>query len=798
MEQNIDSCIDLSERQFREILPNIFDAIPDGVFVINRDFSLVKANRFAKKYYGNSILGCKCYHTFKKITTPCERCPAKKSFQDGKQHRETTLLTNDKGETTFVEISTYPVFNAEGEVCHVVEHHKDVTQEKLTQKELIESKERYQKLYQNFPSAYQSLNESGHILDVNAEWLKIVGYQREEVIGRWFGNFLPDGQQKIFRSNFEEIKKQGSVNGAEYEILCKSGNPVFVTFDAITDYNNNRFLQVYCSFREITREKELLNKLKEKEEKLKIRNQLAELFIKSNYEDIFHEVLEILLTKFESQFGFFGYINQNGDLVSPTMTRGVWEQCQMKEKNIVFPRDKWGGLWGKSLLEQSNYIKNEGLKVPHGHVSISNAMVAVITFDGKLIGQIALANTAGGFAEQDLKELSEICNYISPFLYSSIQERNYKKELIKSKKKAEENENKFKSLFEFMQEGAYLHELVFDKEGKAINYKVINANPISEKYLNIKPADAIGKLATKLFQTSEPPFLDVYSKVVDTGKPVIFEEYFLSMKKWFYISVFSPEKNHFATIFRDITAVKQHEYELKKAKDQAEKSDRLKSAFLANISHEIRTPMNGIIGFTELLKEPDLTNEMMQYYIEVIHKSGERLLHTIDDLVDISKIETGVVTTNFRKVDIHKEMNSFFNFFKSDAEKNGIELKLIKASDSNKIEINTDRGKLCAIFTKLLKNAIKYTENGSISFGVSLKDQNVEFFVKDTGKGIPSDKQETIFDPFVQVSATLTRNYEGSGLGLSIAKAYVEMLGGKIWLESEEGKGACFYFSLPC
>ncbi|GGK54013.1 MULTISPECIES: PAS domain-containing hybrid sensor histidine kinase/response regulator [Flavobacteriaceae] len=249
--------------------------------------------------------------------------------------------------------------------------------------------------------------------------------------------------------------------------------------------------------------------------------------------------------------------------------------------------------------------------------------------------------------------------------------------------------------------------------------------------------------------------------------------------------------------FRDITKEKQTEIELIEAKEQAEQSDRLKSAFLANMSHEIRTPMNGILGFAELLKSPELTGENQQKYISIIEKSGERMLNIINDIVNISKIESGLVNIHLEETSFNEQAAFIYTFFKPEAESKGLQFLLKNENHLSDIQIYTDREKVYAILTNLVKNAIKYTENGTIELSYYKKDNFLEFYVKDSGIGIPKDRQEAIFERFIQADITDKMAKQGAGLGLSITKAYVEMLGGQLWLESEEGKGSIFYFTLP-
>ncbi|MDX9747515.1 MAG: PAS domain-containing sensor histidine kinase [Paludibacter sp.] len=237
--------------------------------------------------------------------------------------------------------------------------------------------------------------------------------------------------------------------------------------------------------------------------------------------------------------------------------------------------------------------------------------------------------------------------------------------------------------------------------------------------------------------------------------------------------------------------------ELIAAKERAEESDRLKSAFLANISHEIRTPMNGIIGFLDLLRQPNLNEEDRASYLDIVNESGERLLNTINSIIELSRIESGDTPIDIQEVDLPIFMSFYHDFFSHQSNKKGIVLKEFQLA-LEKEKIFTDKTMLDSILTNLIKNAIKFTDQGSIEVGCTQQgNDDFLFYVKDTGKGIKADKLEAIFGRFVQEDSSFTRNHEGSGLGLSIAKAYVDALGGKIWAESEPGKGSCFYFRLP-
>ena len=246
---------------------------------------------------------------------------------------------------------------------------------------------------------------------------------------------------------------------------------------------------------------------------------------------------------------------------------------------------------------------------------------------------------------------------------------------------------------------------------------------------------------------------------------------------------------------------KKAEEDLKKALEKAQEGDRLKSAFLANMSHEIRTPMNGILGFTQLLQDPNLSGEDIKLYIDIITKSGNRLLNTINDIIDISKIEAGQVKVINSDTDISQILKSQYFFFKPQAEAKNLALDYEPTLSQSESCVGIDQHKLESILINLIKNAIKYTDKGKITFGCIPKENNgdryLEFYVKDTGIGIPHNRVHAIFNRFEQADIADTRAYQGSGLGLAIAKSYTEMLGGRIWVESVEGMGSVFSFTVP-
>ncbi|UMB53164.1 PAS domain S-box protein [Lutibacter sp. A64] len=236
--------------------------------------------------------------------------------------------------------------------------------------------------------------------------------------------------------------------------------------------------------------------------------------------------------------------------------------------------------------------------------------------------------------------------------------------------------------------------------------------------------------------------------------------------------------------------------ELKKALVKAQESDKLKSAFLANMSHEIRTPMNGIIGFSELFLNSDLPEDVRKKYAEIVINSSKQLLSIVNDILDISKIEAGAIQLNYTKVNINKLLDNVYTFYAPIAKKQDLKFTCVKGLPDNDSIIKIDKTKLHQVLTNLLSNAFKFTDNGSVEIGYKLKNNNLNFYVKDTGIGIDKKIHTTIFERFTQGNLDLDKQTKGTGLGLSISKKFIELFKGEIKIESNN-KGTTVLFTIP-
>ena len=310
---------------------------------------------------------------------------------------------------------------------------------------------------------------------------------------------------------------------------------------------------------------------------------------------------------------------------------------------------------------------------------------------------------------------------------------------------------------------------------------------ITEQSVRMFTEGLFSLLEGKTFFSGETSYFDLDNRKIE------------AITQWVIVPGYEKTLDQVLVTLVDMTQQKETERELIHAKQRAEESDRLKTAFLANLSHEIRTPMNAIVGFSELLRDNSLPDKEREDFLYYLNSSCDALSTLVDDLVDIAKIEAGQTKILNSECFIRSLLNELYIYFREEIRsiKSTVELSL-ETTINNQFVTITDFFRLRQILSNLISNAIKFTNQGYIRFGCNLTDPDtLTFFVKDTGIGISKDQQHLIFDQFRQLDDSISRQYGGTGLGLAISKNLVELLGGKIWLESEQGHGAVFYFTLP-
>jgi PAS domain S-box-containing protein len=290
------------------------------------------------------------------------------------------------------------------------------------------------------------------------------------------------------------------------------------------------------------------------------------------------------------------------------------------------------------------------------------------------------------------------------------------------------------------------------------------------------------------------------AEALKNGEPIASKQLMVTCKngttKTVEMSVYLEQEMMVFSVL-DISEQKRAEQDLILAKEKAEESDNLKTTFLQNISHEIRTPMNAIWGFTEFLSKPGLTEDKRNGYISIIQSSSKQLLTMVNNILTMSAIHTSQEKIMVEKVCVNTLMEEIQQVFSRKAAAKSLKINVTKHLSETQSNVFADRVKLYQILNNLVGNAIKFTPKGEIEFGCTLISEDLKFYVKDTGIGITKSKQQAIFDRFVQANENIRVEYGGSGLGLSICKGFVDLMGGRIWVDSEPSVGSTFYFTVP-
>jgi len=403
----------------------ILDGITINLAFVNKDLELLWANKAAADSVcktPDAMIGRKCYELWADPLKPCEGCPTLKAFKTKKT--EQTIMHTPDGKVW--EEKGEPVFDGKGELIGVLEIAHDITAKAQVEKSLKESEEKYSKLFHSNPQwLHISTLEDGRYVEVNEATKEITGYERDELIGR-------TSKELGLWADYEErsrlvkvAKEQGGFREQEVAFIKKNGEPVSLLWSAaiIEIMGTAYFIN---SVADITERKQAEEALRESEKQLSIRNRIAEIFLTTPDDELYGEVLQIVLKSMESPYGTFAYIDEDGDRIVPSMTRDIWDECKMPEKGIFFPRDTWGNtLWARCLIEKKSFFSNGPFKIPDGHMPIRRALATPIVHKGESIGNLMVGDKPTDYSEKDKELLEAIADRIAPILHARLlNERN--------------------------------------------------------------------------------------------------------------------------------------------------------------------------------------------------------------------------------------------------------------------------------------------------------------------------------------------------------------------------------------
>jgi PAS domain S-box-containing protein len=734
----------------------------------------------------------------------------KKSF-----NREYKIIRINDGVERWVHGTGELVYDEKGNPIRMHGAIQDITERKQAELALKESEEILKTTLQTAMDGYWVVDMNGRFINVNDTYCKMSGYKREDFLSMFISDVEAIQSPKEINENIQKIKRLGQLR-FETKHVRKDGS-IYDTEIGIQyqERNNGQFV---CFIKDITEQKKheaaivLAKEVAEQNElKIKLNEQRLKALVELNQmtdksdDYIYDFTLNKAIELTQSKIGFLGFVNNDESQVDIyKWSDSAMKECAVRNINMNFIVDETG-VWGDVIRQRKPLVLNDYSQpnpnkkgIPVGHININNYLSIPTFQQNKIVAIISVSNKEDDYVQSDINQLTLLLDGMRRFL----DQRKEKEALINARQKAEESQMQLELITDNFVNGMIYQVAMLDENRRQFNYisnnvKKLYGCTVKEAkedanliYGKLHPDDVMGLIEKEKEALKNMSVFETESRVI-TPNGNIRWAYYISKPRiingivcWDGIEV-------------DITERKQMELELINAKEKAEESDRLKSAFLANMSHEIRTPMNGILGFTTLLQDANLSVENQKHYIDIIEKSGNRLLNTVNDIIEISKIESGDINVAKSEVDIIGHLDTLVTFFRPEAEKKNIEIVMQNNIDGNDLTITTDKNKLSSILSNLIKNAIKYTNEGTIKVGLKVKNNQVLFSCKDTGIGIPKNRQEAIFNRFEQADIDDKQAHQGSGLGLAIVKTYVEMLDGKIWVESEVSQGSTFYVSLP-
>ncbi len=711
---------------------------------------------------------------------------SEKKEQDSIKPKPFRIVTKNK-EIKWVETIFDAIRNEQDEVTHIQGIVEDISERKKAEDLLFKSNQRLKDQFSNTPLASIIWDTDLRVLEWNNSAQRIFGYTAEEAIGKKANDIIVPSnliseinevrenllaQKGGFRNTNENVTKSGEIIMCDwYNVVLKDSEGQVIGMASLVDDISDKL-----------NSKKLLEESEQK------------------YRDIFEKSVDAVLIikngKFvdcnKSTLKIFGYKNKQSLLqIHPSVlspeTQSDGKSSYIKAEEMM-----------KIALEKGHNRFRWDHKQKDGHVFPAEVSLTRIDDSDNIPTIHAVLRDITNRVKKEVLEdvlynISKAALTIKDFKEFSLFIKNELHKII-------DTSNFYIALYN-EETDTFSIPFVINDMGETKEFSA--KKTLTGYILNTKKPLLVNReLHNRLIEEGEVELVGIDSKVW-LGAPLEIKD------KVFGVIVVQSYDNENAYNENDVNLLefvadqistiiqrKNAENELNVALTKAQESDRLKSSFLANMSHEIRTPMNGIIGFSEFFLEPNLSENKRREYANIIINRSKQLLSIVNDILDISKIEAGIIKLNYESVNINRLLDDLYKFYSSQAQVSNISLNCIKGLENFKSVVEIDKIKLNQILTNLLSNAFKFTNKGSVEYGYQLIENMLQFYVKDTGVGIDKKLQNKIFDRFTQVNNNLNEKNKGTGLGLSISKKFVELFNGEIWISSNK-QGTTVYFTIP-
>jgi PAS domain S-box-containing protein len=731
----------------------LFENSPEGVVFLDKHDQIIDVNKAFTTLFGFTLKEAQG-RQLDDLIVPGDLLREADDLSARVTRNETvereTIRKRKDGSAIYVSVIGSPIRLGRNRigVCGI---YRDITAQKQAEDALKESQDRYRTLVENADDIIYTTDPSGHFLYANPVALKITGYPEKEIVGKNYLQLIrPDVRASAEAFYKSQVRTRTESTYYEFPIVTKQGAEIWLGQHLQVILQNGHIAGLQAVARDITARRNAEEALRESEKRLQtVINTASEGITFSDergYFEIFNKAMERIT----------GYSHAEANAGDFSL--------------LLYPdrSDRQRALDGlKELLDKNEVREVEStIRTKSGEQRIVFTSTSLLELGGKKM-------------------------FLSA--YRDVTAR------ITAQKALEESESRFRELYDDAPVG--YHEL--DAQGR-----IIRVNRKELNMLGYSPEEMLGKYVWNFVKDSKKSREAVLSKLSGTLSPkgsyereyirndgtrlpVLVDEHFNRNQK--------GEVTSIRTTIQDITGRIEAERALHEAKEAAEAATRAKSQFLAVMSHEIRTPMNGVIGMTDLLLTTELSTEQREF-VETVRSSGESLLAIINDILDFSKIESGKIELEQHPFEVRDCIEEVFELLAPKALEKSLDLLYWVDPRVPSIVVG-DKLRLRQILFNLVGNAIKFTNKGEIYASVALgwkvgNDCQLEFFVRDTGIGIPKDRTDRLFKAFSQVDSSTTRKYGGTGLGLAISTRLVGLMQGRIWVESEEGKGTTFFFNI--